>query len=438
MQLTTVAPGSSLRRRLGTAACLLLASGVSAAHADGGATTQLDATALIYGEKGRTNVVEPTARVTRLFANGQSLSAQLGIDVITGASPSGATPSGRIPAGTTTGRGAGDDRVQTVTAASGGSASGGGADPGAMPTARFQDARAALDLGWTLPLGGWSTSTLGGHFSREKDYQSVGGTGQVSIDMMHKLTTLTLGGGYNHDDVFPTGGLRYGLSDGTARLPSGVAAKEFANGMVGVSRILTRGWMVGFNASRTVERGYLTDPYKIVSVLSADSGLAQSSLTERRPSRRQRTDVLGSTVYHFHDDVLHLSYRYYWDDWRVRSHTLDLKVRHELDSQTWIEPHVRFYAQTAASFYRFGLVQGAPLPDWVSADYRLGPVRSVTVGGTVGFHLPDRPGEWSVRAEYIGQFGDGHPRNAPGIQRTFDLFPTVNIGTLVVSYSLAF
>lgn len=431
MQLSAALPAPTLRRRLGAAACLLLASGATAAHADGsGVTNTLDATGLIYGEQNRTDVVEPIARITRLYPDGQSLSAQLGIDVMTGASPSGATPSGRIPT---------DNSVQTVTTASGSTSSSKAPDPGATPTVQFHDLRGALDLEWVRPLGSWLTPSFGGHFSREKDYQSLGGTAKLSIDMDHKLTTLTIGGGYNHDDVFPTGGIRIGLTDGTAREPWTSQLKEVGDGMIGLSRILTRGWMVGVNASRTVERGYLTDPYKIVSVLSPDSGLVQSTLTEQRPSRRERNDVMGSTVYHLpSDDVLHLSYRYYWDDWRVRSHTVDLKVRHEMDTQSWIEPHLRYYAQTQASFYTYGLVQGAPVPDLVSADYRLGPLRSVTVGGTYGFHIGTSPGTWSVRAEYIAQFGNGHPKDAPGIQQTFNLFPTVNIGSLVVGYTTTF
>lgn len=121
MQLGCPSRASSIRGRLSTAACVLLASGApAAAHADAGAVTQVDATMLLYGEESRANVAEPTVRVTRLYRSGRSLSAQLGLDVITGASPSGAMPSG--VAASSGGDTPGDDAraVQTVTAASGG------------------------------------------------------------------------------------------------------------------------------------------------------------------------------------------------------------------------------------------------------------------------------------------------------------------------------
>ena len=43
----------------------------------------------------RTNVVEPIGRITRIFQSGQTLSAQLAIDAMTGASPTGARASPR-------------------------------------------------------------------------------------------------------------------------------------------------------------------------------------------------------------------------------------------------------------------------------------------------------------------------------------------------------
>lgn len=421
MQLTPASRTSSLRGRLGAAACLLLASGLPAmAQAESGAATQFDATALLYGEQNRTNVAEPTARITRRFADGQSLSAQLGFDVITGASPSGASPTGQ---------------TQTTTSASGTVTT---VPVGQVPTSSFKDSRYAADLEWQKPFLRSFLSTIGGHVSREKDYQSLGANGKLSLDLLQRRTTLTVGGGVNRDRVFPVGGIPLALSDGSARSGSVSSSKDVSTVMLGLSQILTRRWLVGLNATRTLERGYLTEPYKVLSVLDGVTGTPLGQRMEKRPATRDRRSVLASSTYHLTDDVLYLSYRYYQDDWRVRSHTFDARYRRELGGDTYLEPHLRYYAQTAASFYRFSLVDGAPLPELATADYRLGALRTATIGATYGFHLPDRPGEWTVRAEYIAQFGDGHPGSAVGIQRQFDLFPTVNIGSLLVGYSLEF
>lgn len=421
MQLTAAGRTSPLRRRLGAAACLLLASGMPAvARAEAGATTQVDATALFYGERSRANVAEPTARITRRFANGQSLSAQFGFDVITGASPSGASPSG-VPQTTTSASGA----VTTNPA-------------GQVPLNAFKDRRFAADLEWQRPFLRSFLSTIGGHVSREKDYQSLGASGKLAVELLQRRTTLTVGGGINRDRVFPVGGIPAGLSDPSSPTPSNAAAKDVSTVVLGLSQVVTRRWLVGFNATRTLERGYLSEPYKVVSVLDDTTGMPTGQRMEKRPSTRERRSLIASSVYHLTDDVLSLSYRYYRDDWSVGSHTFDTRYRFELGNDRHLEPHLRYYSQSAASFFRNGLAEGAPLPDFATADYRLGPLRSTTVGATYGFRIPGRPGEWTVRAEYIRQFGDGHPRDAIGVQRQFDLFPTVGIGSLLVGYSIEF
>jgi hypothetical protein len=426
MQLDPPGGGTSLRRRLGAAACMLLASAAPGVARADGSTTQFDASALLYGEAGRANVVEPTARITRLSPDGQSLSAQLGIDVITGASPSGALPSG-VSSGA----------VQTTTTPSGNTTTTSPPPPSQIPLSKFKDLRGALDLEWQKPI--WLfTPTIGAHASREKDYQSLGGDAQLAVDLMNRLTTLTAGAGYNQDGVFPVGGVTPGLSDATVVPVKETESKRVTSALAGISRVLTRRWMVGINAARIYERGYLTEPYKVLSVVDPATGLPQSALTEKRPGSRDRRSVLANSVYHLTRDVLYLSYRYYWDDWEVKSNTVDARYRRELGGDNYLEPHVRLYEQTAARFFRAGLVQGAPLPEFATSDYRLGLLRTATVGATYGFHLPNSPGEWSVRAEYMGQFGERHPKDAVGVQRTYDLFPATNIGSLVAGYTVTF
>jgi Protein of unknown function (DUF3570) len=421
VQLEPPRPSASVRGKLKAAACMLLASGVPAMAraADSPPATQLDVTGLLYGEASRVSVVEPMARITRLYSDGQILYAQFGVDVITGASPSGALPSGQ---------------TQTVTSASGNVTT---RTAGQIPLTTFKDTRVALDGGWTRPFRS-VTPTFTGHFSREKDYQSIGAGGKFSFDFMHHLNTLTMGAGYNQDEVFPVGGTSPGLADPSVILGTGRDSKHVTTGMIGLSHVFTRRWMMALNASRTHEQGYLTEPYKLLSVVDGSTGMPVGELTDKRPSARNRTSVLINSVYHLTEDVFYSSYRYYWDDWDLRSHTLDVRYRHELRNDTFLEPHLRFYTQSSSSFFRSGLIDGAPLPDFATSDYRLGPLTSVTVGATLGFVPPGSPGEWTVRLEYIGQFSDHHPKDAVGVQRQFDLYPTVNTASLVIGYHIDF
>lgn len=416
MQLT---PGSTpeLRSRLGQAAALVLASVVpAAAQTAADPTLRIEASGLFYTEAQRTTIGEPIVRVTRLFANGQSLSAQFALDVMTGSSPTGANPAGV---------------AQTTTSASGNSTT---VAADAVPTADFSDTRGSLDLEWTRPVG-VASPALGMHVSREKDYQSLGGNAGLSLDLDHRLLTLSMGLARSQDRVFPVGGIVRGLSDGL-RTVGEAADKRVTTGLLGVSRVLTRRWLMGVNVSRSSESGYLTEPYKVVSTLSRSTGRTTGALREKRPDSRTRTSVLVSSAYHLTNEVLSLSYRDYRDDWDLRSHTIDGRLRMPMSESSWLEPHARFYTQTAARFFRNGLLDGDPLPAYASADHRLGKLRTITLGATYGFRLPGRPGEWSIRAEYMGQAGEHHPAGMVGVQRDYDLAPTLHVGSIVIGWTL--
>jgi uncharacterized protein DUF3570 len=406
-----------LREVLHTAALALLLV-PAAAKADQTPSNQVDVTNLFYGEQGRTQVIEPVVRFAHLFADGQSISAQFTIDAITGASLTGALPSGQVQTRTTA-----SGRVVRSAA-------------GALPTAPFNDHRFALGGEWKAPVGRFVTTTLGGHVSREKDYQSFGLDAGASVDLMQRMVTISFGGGISHDDVFPVGGTPAGLSDGTI-IFTGKNSKKVTNLLLGGSRILSRRWMMSINGVKTIESGYLTEPYKLVSVVNR-SGVPVSELTDKRPTTRDRNSVLLSSVYHFTDDVLYTSYRYYWDSWSVRSHTIDAKYRHDVTTEFYVEPLIRLYSQSAASFYTGALIQGQPLPDFATSDYRLGSLRTFSIGSTFGYTPEDGPGAWTVRAEWIRQAGDSSPPNAIGIQRRFDLSPPLNIYAIVVGYSFSY
>jgi hypothetical protein len=214
------------------------------------------------------------------------------------------------------------------------------------------------------------------------------------------------------------------------------------------------------------EKGYLTEPYKVLSLVDVTTGNVTGQVTEKRPSTRLRSSILANSVYHLSKDILYLSYRYYGDDWDVRSHTADARMRFEMGGSKYLQPHVRYYAQTAANFYAPALVTDAPLPSYASSDYRLGPLRTATIGLAYGFHVNGLPGRLSVRGEYVRQWlashgggggpgedddddddppgGDddarGDPANATlATPASFQaVIPPLNIASLLFGYSISF
>jgi hypothetical protein len=436
MQLDPARSSSSLRARIGAAACTLLASSLpSAAHAAADPRWLLETSALYYGEEARTKIAEPVVRVTRVFSDRRTIALGFTYDAMTGASPTGAQPTGTI---------------QTTTTPSGGTTSSGA---NVVPLSPFRDHRVAFDLGLQQPIG--RPLLLGGsfHVSQERDYESVGGSGTLSADLFSHSLTVSAGGGYDGDHVKPVGGVHEGLTADSLVAEEGTTLpKHVRHGMVGFSRVMSRRWLLGVNASRSRESGYLTDPYKVISLVDQTTDTVVGQVSEKRPDNRDRKDVMASSTYHLEKDVFYSSYRYYWDDWGIRSHTIDFKYRKELDNGNYLQPHFRFYTQSAADFFVYNLDPAAPLPPYASADYRVASLQTYTYGLKYGIPLPGNVREVGIRVEYMhqpghgdrssgdssgggGEFPDAGTTTAPA---PTNVLPHLNAVTVLVGYTTHF
>lgn len=459
-----------LRAALAAASCGLLGMASPSARADSGTEPlQVDSALLYYAEQDRVNVAEATARLKQALGDEQSVTVTPTVDIITGSSPNGATMA---------------DTAQTF----------GGTETtpaNTLPLKSFSDRRYAIGLEWEQTLDRLTKSVLGASASTEKDYGSLGLSASLSRDLDNKLTTFSAGLSGNLDAVQPAGGIipkgltplssAYTVAAGSSAgsssgedsfspeiedalstsvlhaitTASGVVInsgsgggsvisnpkqsknKQQLDGMVGVTQVVNRRTLMQFNYSLGVSSGYLTDPYKIISMIDGISGATVDYRTELRPDARLRQSLYWETVYHFSADVIHLSYRYYWDDWGIRSHTVDLHYHFDLGHDFYLEPQWRYYTQSAADFYHHSLVDGAALPEYASADYRLAQMNSYTYG--LKFAMPvGKDGELSARASYMTQTGNSHPADAVGVQRSQDLYPGLKALIAQIGYTFKF
>ena len=92
--------------------------------------------------------------------------------------------------------------------------------------------------------------------------------------------------------------------------------------------------------------GFLSDPYKLVQVALANA-------PDSRPDERNQYGVLARYRRHFSSvtGTLHLDYRFYYDDWKLSSHTVELAWYQSLFDLITIVPSVRYYTQSQAEFY---------------------------------------------------------------------------------------
>jgi hypothetical protein len=179
--------------------------------------------------------------------------------------------------------------------------------------------------------------------------------------------------------------------------------------------------------------GYLTDPFKILTLVDSN-GLAQGHLYENRPVKRTKQSVFAQIKYHFDETILDVSYRYMWDDWENSSHTVDTRFYLPLDGGSYLEPHLRFYQQTAAEFYQPSLMQGEALSEFACADYRIGEMTAYTIGLKYGMKISDG-NDLSFRLEYYRQNAESAGHKAPGVLANIELYESVDAIIAQVSYS---
>ena len=436
----------SLKKCLSTATCALL--GVTTqANANVLSDWNFDTALMYYGEVNRVQAEEGILNASKDFNNGKILNFGFVIDSLTGASANGAVA---------------QPTAQTFTTASG-KIQKPSKQTDIPLDGSFKDTRAQASVQWTQPVFQNNTLSIGSHFSKETDYLSVGANANWAIDFNQKNTTLSLGVASSYDQVKPLGGIHDPLTlKFTNIAPTNFGGYEDGEGdgidyndsqvipadggiiaasdnktnndlLLGLTQVINKRMLVQFNYSYTAVSGYMNDPYKILSVIN-NNGVTQEYRYENRPSNRTKQAFFIQSKYHFSNGVMGLSYRYMSDDWKIKSSTLDFHYHQNLIHGFYIEPHIRFYTQTAADFYQPFLNNNDAVPQFASADYRLGALDSYTVGIKVG--TPKKNGQsMAFRLEYYMQNAKNSGFAIPGILADEPVFQGINAVVAQISYT---
>ena len=383
---------------------------------------KFDAAVLFYSEADRVSAVEAVINGKREFEDEHFLNLKFTVDTLTGASANGAVA---------------QPNIQTFTRPSG---KGSFETPaGETPLDdTFRDTRVQINGQWTQPIAQDMTLSSGAHLSKEFDYLSLGINSNLAVDFNQKNTTASVGFSYFNDTFTPYGGIPAPLTTvpkvGIDKLSMGSSDSKTTTDMLfGLTQIINRRMITQFNYSYSVVDGYLNDPFKGVSLVD-NAGISQNFIYESRPAKRTKQSIFAQTKYHFDSSIVDLSYRYLWDDWKIKSHTVDSKWRIELNNGYYIEPHARYYTQTAANFFKPFITQQPNIGSYVSADYRIGEMETYTLGAKVGMAL-NSGNELAFRFEYYHQA----PKNAGfeqiGVLADQDLYEPINAFMFQINYS---
>jgi len=304
---------------------------------------------------------------------------------------------------------------------------------------------------------------MGLSFSDEYDYLHLGVNAALSKEFNTKNTIVNFGASFSRDTIDPEGGIPIALGamraasgerddddndddsnffSGSSNKINGSKNKNLIDLLIGITQVIDRDTIAQFNYSFSYVDGYQTDPFKFLSVLDANTGLPVTGpdsgmflyLYENRPEKRTKHSFFAKVKRALGVGFADVSYRYMTDDWGISSHTIDSRYRYNISSRHYIEPHIRWYKQTAADFYSANLVNNQAVPQEASADYRLARFTGITLGMKYGYKVSENS-EISARIEWYQQ--DGTAR-LMGVPATDNVFPGLDAGIVQISYRLRF
>jgi len=218
---------------------------------------------------------------------------------------------------------------------------------------------------------------LGATRSKEPDYTANGVNLDVSQEVFGGMTTVALGYSRSYDKV------------GRISLP-GVffdTAKHWA-WRLGATQILTPRWLMSVNGEAVSDDGYLGSPYRSARVFG-------TAVPERNPRTRSSRAVTFRAVGDLGSgSAVRAEYRYFWDTWDIRAHTLEVGYSRYFGEQWLADGFVRYNQQRHALFYSDNALVETT---YVSRNRQLATFHDTSLGAKLAYTAWKVPGRYEVK-----------------------------------------
>ena len=280
-----------------------------------------------------------------------------------------------------------------------------------MASPAFRDRRHAASLSGGFKPGIFSLQANGG-LSVESDYTSLSAGLAATADLKDKLITPRLAVGFSHDTI--------GRSNTSFDVFSHTLDTLSVD--AGVTFVLSSTTLVLVNATGQFERGDQSKPYRFIPMFSPTIArkIPQGATVdlvnvyrlplrplEQLPTERDRYAVGARFIHRMNNATLRVDQRFYFDTWGTKASSTDARYVQDVGKQIRVWPHLRFNAQTAASFYQLAysaaLNQDGSItvPLFRSTDRELSPLLTLTAGGGARFALtsPESPTQIGVTVQ---------------------------------------
>jgi len=252
-------------------------------------------------------------------------------------------------------------------------------DPSTISSASSSDQRYYPTFNWQMAnekTGNTVGATLSGSF--EYDYFSVGigvqgsknskdNNRQIGLHLQTFQDQLTL--------IYPIE-LRSGR-------PTGMASRNTYTASITLSQVINTRFQVMVQVDPTYQQGYLGLPFN--RVYFSDNSETIESLPESRfkiPIGIRGNYFVGDRL------IVRALYRYYWDDWKLNGHTIELETAVKLTPFISVTPFYRYYKQSAVNYFAPYATQEKSATFYTS-DYDLSKFESHFAGLGLRIVAPD-------------------------------------------------
>lgn len=243
----------------------------------------------------------------------------------------------------------------------------------ANSSASSADTRIYPSIGWSRENEQKGTTMMAGvSYSGEYDYQSIGANIGISQKTPNRMGEFTAKFQAFMDQVkliAPTE-LRTEKNAGTSGRNTYALSLSY-------SQIINKNFQLEVMTDAVQQTGYLSLPFH--RVYFTDGSVHQEAL----PDKRFKLPLGVRANYFFGDKVIvRAYYRYYTDDWGLRSNTISLETPVKISPFVSVSPFYRYYSQTGAKYFS-PYQQHTAFDDFYTSNYDLSKFNSNFYGAGI-------------------------------------------------------
>lgn len=276
----------------------------------------------------------------------------------------------------------------------------------ANSSASRSDNRIYPTLNWSRENENNGTTLMAGvSFSSEYDYQSYGANIGFAKKTPNRMGEFTAKLQAYMDQVKLIAPIEL---RGVGGEDSGTSGRNTYALSFSYSQIVNQNFQLEFLADGIQQTGYLSLPFH--RVYFTDASVHQEAL----PDKRFKIP-LGVRANYFLGDkfILRAYYRYYTDDWGLKSNTVSLETPVKISPFISVSPFYRYYSQTSAKYFA-PYQQHTSFDDFYTSNYDLSKFTSNFYG--VGIRINPKNGIFGIERLNMLEVRYGHYTKSVGMK----------------------